>query len=134
MIPDTFPTRENLLDIDWLTRTYLEQGMDKLVAHIRAGAERYGGPVTAIAEKQRSGRSRPLPGFRKSLTERLARHSVSADGTRAATCDHESREQWERSCVSGRYLTCANSGSSECSISGVATSRARSHSPPTDTA
>src|SRR5204862_6091097 len=50
MIPDTFPTRENLLDIEWLTRTYREQGMDKLVAHIRAAAERYGGPVTAIAE------------------------------------------------------------------------------------
>jgi len=37
MIPDPFPTRENLPDIDSLTRTYRGQGMDKPVAYIRAG-------------------------------------------------------------------------------------------------
>jgi WD40 repeat protein len=44
------PPREKLLDIDWLVDTRVRQGLDGLQRCVRAGAEAYGGAVTAIAD------------------------------------------------------------------------------------
>jgi hypothetical protein len=44
------PSREALLDIEWLARTHAGEGFASLVRYLRRGAETYGGPVTAIAE------------------------------------------------------------------------------------
>jgi hypothetical protein len=42
--------RSALLDVDWLIRTEAAEGYDSLLAYVRAGAETYDGPVTAVAE------------------------------------------------------------------------------------
>ena len=44
------PTREALLNIEWLTRTRAAEGFQSLLEYARRGAETYGGPVTAVAE------------------------------------------------------------------------------------
>ena len=44
------PSREALLDIEWLAHTHAAEGFASLVRYLRRGAETYGGPVTAIAE------------------------------------------------------------------------------------
>jgi WD40 repeat protein len=44
------PTRDALLDIEWLIGTYAAQGFKALINYLRCGAEVYDGPVTAIAE------------------------------------------------------------------------------------
>jgi WD40 repeat protein len=44
------PSREALLDIDWLVRTQTAEGAGNLASYLRRGAEVYGGPVTAVAE------------------------------------------------------------------------------------
>lgn len=44
------PSRESLLDIDWLVRTHAEEGAENLARYLLRGAEVYGGPATAVAE------------------------------------------------------------------------------------
>ena len=44
------PSRESLLDIDWLEREHAEHGTKGLAMCLRRGAERYGGAVTAVAD------------------------------------------------------------------------------------
>lgn len=44
------PSRDALLDIDWLTRTEAAEGTSALIRCLRRGAETYDGPVTGIAE------------------------------------------------------------------------------------
>lgn len=42
--------RERLLDIDWLVDMRVREGLDALKQCVRAGADAYGGAVTAIAD------------------------------------------------------------------------------------
>jgi len=44
------PAREDLLDIEWLTRTHASEGFKALIQYLRLGAETFEVPVTAIAE------------------------------------------------------------------------------------
>ena len=44
------PSREALLDIEWLIHTHAAEGYEALLRAVKAGAESYGGPVTAVAE------------------------------------------------------------------------------------
>ena len=44
------PSRETLLDIEWLIHTHTAEGYEALLRVVRAGAEAYGGLVTAVAE------------------------------------------------------------------------------------
>lgn len=44
------PSRESLLDIDWLEREHAAHGAKGLDEYLRRGAERYGGAVSAVAD------------------------------------------------------------------------------------
>lgn len=55
------PARDQLLDIQWITRTHASEGFRALVEYLRRGAETYGGPVTAVAEALAARHRVPIP-------------------------------------------------------------------------
>jgi len=77
------PARETLLDIDWLVRRHAAEGPEQLARCLRAGAEVYGGPVTAVADALRSRRSalpwRADTDFQHALAIQLLAGSWSPD-------------------------------------------------------
>ena len=84
------PSRESLLDIDWLERQHAEKGTEGLERCLRRGAERYGGAVTAVADALVSydarglGRLGDTTNLRHFLTHRLhgGSWSPAAEGPR----------------------------------------------------
>jgi WD40 repeat protein len=87
------PSRETLLDIEWLIHTHTAEGYEALLRVVRAGAEAYGGLVTAVAEavlrlRWPSGDPRLLDAadIRHGLAHALATGSWSTDpdGPRSA--------------------------------------------------
>jgi len=77
------PPREDLLDVEWLTRTNASEGFNSLIQYLRRGAETYGGAVTAIAEALVDTRFSRLPPkwAYPELRERLARRLLSGSWT-----------------------------------------------------